>query len=283
MRLTLPAALVLAAPLAADPCDIGLGLIETADLFDRFDYDSATRDGDTCTLTVTEALMGNIVYRATEARWTLTGADALATGGFLSAAELTLTDLRFHAEIGDPSYDYVTRIQSDAAVPIQADMSLAYDAGILTLNRFFIDFPDENAFEMSFTLSGVDPIALAAGAPDDLTFDALNMTLTSHGLFEAYALYPLSEALIPFDATDIPAEITRIKAEALAALADQPVTDSGSAALASLIDDMPRPRGTLGITLITDDGLRLMPILNPLSPNLEEILLDVTYQRTVPE
>lgn len=85
-------------------------------------------------------------------------------------------------------------------------------------------------------------------------FDA---RITTHGLFESYALMALGPDLLP-SVGDMDAAAEGIRADLLAGVHDLPGTsfsDASKAALVALIGELPNPSGDLELSLRSEPGI----------------------------
>ncbi len=225
--------------------------------------------------------------------WRQTGAVTLSANALTlpQDIDITLDGLRIGVVTGDPVMDWLMQAQRQAA-PISATLSLATDGDTTTLTSLAIDFPGDNAVTLSATVRGLataDTDALFQSLPQAQLM-ALDLAVTSNGLFETYVLMPLGTALLS-GATDpgtqVAAAQTVVRAR-IAGLPDSLLDPAERQALGALVADLPNPTGTFTLTLDAPTGLganRLAPlavrglgaVLADPAPLFDGIDIAVTY------
>lgn len=205
--------------------------------------------------------------------------------------DITLDGLRIGVVTGDPVMDWLMQAQRQPN-PIAATLSLTTEGDTVTLNSLAIDFPGDNALTLSATVRGLktaDTGALFQSLPQAQLM-ALDLAVTSNGLFETYALMPLGTALLSGTTdpgTQVAAAQTMLRAR-IAGLPDSLLDPAERDALGALVADLPNPTGTFTLTLDAPQGFganRLAPmairglgaVLADPAPLLDGIDIAVTY------
>ena len=180
--------------------------------------------------------------------------------------DIAIDGLRIGVVTGDPVMDWLMAAQRQPN-PISATLSLTTQGDTVTLDSLAIDFPGDNAVTLSASVRGLktaDTDALFQSLPQAQLM-ALDLAVTSNGLFETYALMPLGTALLS-NATDpstqVAAAQTIVRAR-IAGLPDSLLDAKERDALGALVADLPNPTGTVTLTLDAPTGLganRLAPI-----------------------
>ncbi len=170
-----------------------------------------------------------------------------------------LSGLRMVPQRDLPDLDYLYLMQT-LAWGISAEVALDWDqqSGILTLSKFDLNFPGDNAVSMTAKVANVD---LSTGATQQMSASAFAVTeasldVTSKGLFESYLLIPLGALLLPTEG-DMAAEVDRLRGVAVARLGDVPeasVSPSSKDAIGRLIQELPNPSGVLGMKFKANAG-----------------------------
>ena len=174
--------------------------------------------------------------------------------------EIVVERLRLVVQTGDARMDWLFAAQSRPNA-IDGELSLAWDpaAKVLRLEGLSIDFPGENQVQASGVLTGVDlssegAMQMSATGFALTEFDA---RITTHGLFEWYALMALGQSLLPPDG-DVELAAEDLRAEMRAAIGSLPgavVSTESKAALVALVDELPNPSGDLTLSLRAEPGL----------------------------
>lgn len=188
------------------------------------------------------------------------GAQALVDGTVPERLALRVSDLRLVVQTGDAQLDYILAAQARAN-PIQADLALAWnrEARDFRVEALDIDFPGDNRVMLAARVTGVD-LSGPEAARMSLTGAALaeaDLTVQTHGLFEAYLLNGLANWFLSGD-EDPAIRMEALKAEATVAARSLPEAafpDPGRDALAALIAELPNPSGTLTLSVRADSGL----------------------------
>lgn len=187
--------------------------------------------------------------------------DWLALGdGAPTALTLHLRDLRFVLQTGDAQMDYLFAAQARAS-PIQADVALEWDpaARVLTLDRLDLDFPGDNRISLTARVAGVDLSSTAALQMSATGFAVTeaDLSLQTHGLFEAYALMALGPMVLPREG-DMDAAARTLRADLVAmadALPAPTFSDPSRQALRAVIAELPNPSGVLTLALRSEIGV----------------------------
>lgn len=174
--------------------------------------------------------------------------------------EIAVEGLRLVVQTGDPQMDWLFAAQSRPNA-INADAALSWDAEarVLRLEGLSIDFPGENLIEVSALVRGVD-LSSTGAMQMSLTSFALteaDLAVTTHGLFEGFALSALAPMLLPVDG-DMDAAAEAIRADLLVGVGDLPegsFSADSKAALRALVAELPNPSGTLTLGLRAEAGL----------------------------
>jgi len=252
--------LLLSAPVHAQmtpaSCAASLGAL-TAPLGLTLTVLPEEEDG-TCVLRDLSIEEGRIRYIVDELRWRLDGMAALlASGALLDRAEISARGVYIVGATGMPSFDYLLEAQARAGEGIAVDFLATQAAGEVVLDRFDVDFPGENAVSVRMRMEGV-----SVADPEAALIRAFEIAVTSHGLFETYALMPLGQMLLS-DSELIEPQVEGYRNAALSAVEGLPEAifpATSRAALAALLQDMPNPAGTLSVELDAPDGLPLRQV-----------------------
>jgi hypothetical protein len=174
--------------------------------------------------------------------------------------EIVVERLRLVVQTGDARMDWLFAAQSRPNA-IDGELSLAWDSTdkVLRLEGLSIDFPGENQVQASGVVTGVDlssegAMQMSATGFALTEFDA---RITTHGLFEWYALMALGQSLLPPDG-DVELAAEDLRAEMRAAIGSLPgavVSTESKAALVALVDELPNPSGDLTLALRAEPGL----------------------------
>jgi hypothetical protein len=174
--------------------------------------------------------------------------------------EVAVDGLRLVVQTGDAQMDWLFAAQSRPNA-IHAEATLSWDAGagVLRLEGLTVDFPGENAVQASALVRGVD-LSSTGGMQMSVTSFALteaDLRITTHGLFEWYALAALAPMLLPTEG-DMDAAAEAIRADLLAGVSDLPEASfsaDSKAALRALVGELPNPSGDLTVALRSEAGL----------------------------
>lgn len=180
--------------------------------------------------------------------------------GLPEGLEVAVEKLRLVVQTGNPQMDWLWAAQSRPNA-INADLALSWDpaAKILHLESLNVDFPGENHVNVSAEIAGVD-LSSAGAMQMSATSFALtkaDLAVTTHGLFEWYALMMLGPMVLPVDG-DIEAAAGAIRADLLAMVEELPPTSfpaASKSALAALIAELPNPSGDLVVSLRAEPGI----------------------------
>lgn len=237
------------------------------------------------------------VYSIDRLAWSGEGIVAAAAGGPPPRAlRLTVGGLRFGVATGDPLMDWLMREQR-ARYSIGAGLSAVWDepGRALLLEEFSADFPGDNAIAMTARIDRVD-LSTAGAAQTSLGTAALtrlDLSITTHGLFEDILLLPLGNVLLSGSA-DPEADLAALVAEArgmVAALPEATFPEPSKAALSALLDDMPHPAGTVRIAVAAPDGFGAARFagyaltgtpsgIEDLAPLFQGVTVDIAYDRS---
>lgn len=174
--------------------------------------------------------------------------------------EIAVEGLRLVVQTGQPQMDWLLAAQARPN-GIDAEASLAWDpaAKVLRLDGLSIDFPGDNLVEMSARVDRVDlssPGTMQMSATSFALTEA-DLRITTHGLFEWYALMSLGPVVMPAEG-DMEAAAEGLRADLLAMVDDLPETSvsAGSKdALRAVIAELPNPAGDLALSLRAEPGI----------------------------
>jgi hypothetical protein len=173
--------------------------------------------------------------------------------------EIAVDGLSFQLRTGMADMDYIYSAQARAN-PIQVSAALEWQAGArrLALERLEVDLPGDNAISLTAVLEGVDLSSEAAMqmSPTGAALREADLTLRTHGFFEAYLLPWLGNGLLPLEG-DVEAEVARLKAQATEIVLGLPEAQFPGGtrdALVALIADLPNPAGRLTLAFRADPG-----------------------------
>lgn len=174
--------------------------------------------------------------------------------------EIAVEGLRLVVETGDSQMDWLFAAQARPN-RIDAGMALAWDPAekVLRLDGLSVDFPGENRVQVSGRMTGVDLSSTGAMQMSMTSFalTELDARITTHGLFEWYALMALGPVLLPPEG-DMEAAAAAIRADLATAVVNLPATsfsDVSKDAFLALIAELPNPSGDLGLSLRAKPGL----------------------------
>ncbi len=152
-------------------------------------------------------------------------------------------------------FDLQTRLNK-----IDVTLALGWDPStkVLTVSRFFADLPGDNEVEMRAILADVDLSSGGAAQISSLGFSLTDMELIikTRGLLESVLAVALGSRLLPED-ENVDAVVRDLKTQAMEQVAQLPATTFSSdtiAALKQLLGEMPKPVGTLTLSLRADRG-----------------------------
>jgi hypothetical protein len=143
---------------------------------------------------------------------------------------------------------------------IEASLSLKWDpdTNILSLSRFVADLPGDNEIAMRAALTDVDLSNAGAAQMSALGFSLvdMNLKLKTRGLLEAVLAVALGRQLLPKDqgVDDVIADLKDAAIDAVARLPPDTFSSASISALRQLLDEMPRPVGTLTLSLRAETG-----------------------------
>jgi hypothetical protein len=198
--------------------------------------------------------MDRLRFRGSALGWFADGS------GMPEGLEVAVEGLRLVVQTGNPQMDWLFAAQARPN-GIDAEASLAWDAAkkVLRLEGLSLDFPGENLVEASATVRGVDLSSTGAAQMSATSFalTEADLRITTHGMFEWYALMALGPMVLPTEG-DMAAAADGIRAELVAMVGDLPQTSvpaASKAALAALISELPNPAGDLTVALRSDPGI----------------------------
>lgn len=223
-----------------------------------------TQDGDWCVAeTPVVDIYGQYVpdwhldrlrFRGAALGWIAEGA------GQPEGLEIAVEGLRLVVQTGNPQMDWLFAAQARPN-GIDGEASLAWDpvAKVLRLEGLSLDFPGDNLVQASVTVTGVDLSSSGAMEMSLASFalTELDARITTHGLFEWYALLSLGPVLMPTEG-DMDAAAEGIRADLLAGVGDLPGTsfpEASKVALRALIGELPNPAGELTLVLRAEPGI----------------------------
>lgn len=223
-----------------------------------------TQEGDWCVVTVPvidlygqyvpDWHMDRLLFRGAALGWIAEEA------GLPEGLEIAVEGLRLVVQTGNSQMDWLFAAQSRPNA-IRAEAALAWDpsAKVLRLKDMSIDFPGENLVQASAVLTGVDLSSTGAIQISATSFalTEADVRITTHGLFEWYALMALGPAMLPPEG-DMEAAAASIRSDLRAMVGDLPATsvsDDSKAALAVLVAELPNPSGELVVRLKAKPGI----------------------------
>lgn len=225
---------------------------------------AVTQDGDWCLATDVALMQGRqyqpdvhidaLRFRGSALGW-------IADGSTLpEGLEVVVEGLRMVVLTGDAQMDWLFAAQARPN-GIDGSAALSWDKGakVLRLEGLTLDFPGDNLVEASATVERVD-LSSPGAVQMSLTGFALteaDLNVTTHGLFEWYALMALGPMLLPPEG-DMEAgaeEVRRDLRGAVAELPDQMFAPESKAALVALIGELPNPSGDLTVRLRAEPGI----------------------------
>lgn len=242
-----------------------------------------TQDGDWCSVRAPvldlegqytpDLHVDRLMFRGSALGWIADGSTAPED------LEIVVEGLRMVVQTGNPQMDWLFAAQARPN-GIDAEAAFAWDpdARVLRLERLSVDFPGENLVEASARLTGVD---LSSDAAIEKTFTGFALTkaelnVTTHGLFEWYALMTLGPVMLPPEG-DMEAAAQGIRADLVALVGDLPgtsVSQASKAALVALIGELPNPSGDLSVALRADPGLGPERLADQVATGLPDTLAD---------
>ena len=180
--------------------------------------------------------------------------------GLPEGLEIAVEGLRLVVQTGDAQMDWLFAAQARPN-GIDGEASLSWDKGakVLRLEALSLDFPGENLVEASATVERVD-LSSPGAVQMSLTGFALteaDLKVTTHGLFEWYALMALGPMLLPPEGNMEAGaeEVRRDLRGVVAELPDQMFAPESKAALVALIGELPNPSGDLTVRLRAEPGI----------------------------
>ena len=198
--------------------------------------------------------MDQLRFRGSALGWIAEGT------GLPEGLEVAVEGLRLVVETGDARMDWLFAAQARPN-EIGAKLVLAWNpaAKIMRLDRLSIDFPGENLVDLSAVVTGVDLSSQGAIQMSATSFalTEADLRISTHGLFEWYALMALGPMVLPPEG-DMAAAAAGIRSDLLAMVCDLPgtsVSDASKAALAALVADLPNPSGDLTVRLKAKPGI----------------------------
>lgn len=213
--------------------------------------------------------------------------------------EIAVEGLRLVVQTGNAQMDWLFAAQSRPN-RISADAALSWDASerVLRLEGLSIDFPGENLVEASAVVAGVDLSSTGAMQMSATSFalTEADLRITTHGLFEWYALMALGPILLPPEG-DMDAAFAEFQRNLTAFVGDLPGTsfsDDSKAALVALVEALPNPSGDLTLSVRAEPGFGpvrlgglavhgMQELLENLGPLFAGVTVDVAWvQDTAP-
>lgn len=222
------------------------------------------QEGDWCVVTglvvdlhgqyVPDWHMDRLRFRGAALGWIAEGA------GLPEGLEVAVEGLRLVVETGDARMDWLFAAQARPN-GIGAELALAWDPAAKTvrLGGLSIDFPGENLVDLSAVVTGVDLSSQGAMQMSATSFalSEADLRITTHGLFEWYALMPMGPMVLPPEG-DMAAAAAGIRSDLLAMVGDLPETSvsaDSKAALAALVAELPNPSGELVMRVTAKPGI----------------------------
>ncbi len=203
----------------------------------------------------------------------------------LRAVKIDMDGLRYFPVIGDATFEYLYRVQNQR-MSVDANLDVSWDAArqVISLTQFEVVFDPLNSVSATYEIANADLSSLGAleTSLGGMAITHMTLDLQSNGLFESLVLPVLVTTLIGYD-EDPEAEVEALKTMATRAILGFPseiFPGETRHHLATVVDDMPNPAGTLSLEISSDVGIgatRLMPAIAFGAPrSLEEVwpLLD---------
>lgn len=222
------------------------------------------QEGDWCVVTgpvvdlrgqyVPDWHMDRLRFRGAALGWIAEGT------GLPEGLEIAVEGLRLVVETGDARMDWLFAAQARANA-IGGQLSLAWnaEARVLRLEGLSIDFPGENLVDLSAVVTGVDLSSQGAIQMSATSFalTEVDLRISTHGLFEWYALMALGPMVLPPEG-DMAAAAAGIRSDLLAMVGDLPETSvsaDSKVALAALVAELPNPSGELTVRVTAKPGI----------------------------
>ena len=204
----------------------------------------------------------HLYVRIGEIRWRVEGYDRSAS----SALHVEMSEVGFLPHAGDPVTDYLLAVQFGAG-GFDVTLHYTWDQATrqLTLHQASAFFNEDNNITLSGEVIDVDMGAQVA-LPDtmrDARLSALDIVVNSDMLFEQYLAMAIGAPLLE-GAADPEARVEELKAQAIAVVESLPrniLDEESIAALATMIGDIPHPRGRLAVGLHSEEGVSLFRLL----------------------
>jgi hypothetical protein len=194
--------------------------------------------------------------------WQTTGSVEMAgeTVSLPRSLDIKFDGLRIGVTTGDPVMDWLMAAQRQP-MSISGNLSLYADpeAKTLDLTSLSIDFPGDNALSLTAAVTVIDASqvqSLMQSLPQ-ARVTAIDLEITTNGLFESYALIGLGSAFLA-GSTDPAADVAAIKAAVsgfVGGLPDVVLDPEERAALGALIADLPNPAATVSISVAAAGGI----------------------------
>lgn len=204
----------------------------------------------------------HMTLRAAEMTWNIKGADRLAAMLPPEKVDLHLTDAYMFMDISQyPPMSYAAQLVSARnAMDLWLEISADPATGDIVLTRLAMEGPNRNDVTLSGRITDMDLTSHASIQSSIMSaaLKELNLTIETHGMFEAYGAHIVAGVLSNQGVTDVPHKVERLKAFAQGMIASVPETflsAASGAALSDMIGAMPAPDGILSLKLHASEGL----------------------------
>lgn len=206
--------------------------------------------------------LGHMTLRAAEMSWNIEGADRLAAMLPPEKVDLHLSGAYMFMDISQyPSMSYAAQLVSARnAVDLWLEVSAPPATGDIVLTRLAMEGPNRNDFTLSGRITDMDLTSHSSiqNSIMSAALKELNLTIETHGMFEAYGVHIIAGLWSSQGVTDVQHKVERLKAFAQSMIASVPETllsAASGAALSDMIDVMPAPDGILSLDLHAPEGL----------------------------
>lgn len=241
-------------------------------------------------------LDGDGTIRVTDMRWRMGDFDRLDRGLPPTSISVEARGISFVPQVDDAVISYLMGVQfgqSDTRAFLDATWDPVEQRIHLTQAK--VVFDAENSLSVTANIRDVDlsdlaKLRMSAGR---MALTDLSLRVETQGLFEEFFAFPVGAALLA-DSEDPEADVERMKAMALDAVAAVPASildQSSAAAMNDLITDLPHPKGGISLQMHSDDGLgalRFAPFalmgsadnLDTLWSALSDVTISASYKQT---
>jgi len=231
-----------------------------------------TTEGEWCVATDLRAgpqdTEGGFALAVKRFAWRGTGLESLAEGLPPRALDLDVRGLHMLPQTGDPLLSWMLAAQARAN-GTDGTLSVRWDSltGQISLTALEIDFPGDNAVSATATLTGADLSSQDAivASLGRMAVTQMTLSVTTHGLFESFLLFPLAQVVLA--GAEPQAEAEEVKRVARSFATDLPPSSFDAATIAALdhlVADLPNPAGRIVLTVTAPEGFgpaRLMSVV----------------------